>query len=121
MYYEIIEKVNALGPPKKIAGTDIQRASIHLLHKMSPEKILKAHLQSMMAMGSATDKKDKKALSVLLQPREYALFLKIIKKINALGISKKIKGTDIQRASIYLLHNLKTDKILMAHYQSLML
>ena len=120
MYFEIIEKMNALGPPKKIAGTDIQRASIHLLHKMSPEKILKAHLQSMMAVGAPETKRKKLCLCFYNQ-ESIKSFPRSLDKINALGVSKKIKGTDIQRASIYLLHKMKPEKILKAHYHSLML
>lgn len=121
MYNNIIERVNNVGLGKMIRGTDVQRASIHLLAKMKAETILQAHHKALMPMKPSEISNNKiHPISVPLQAKEFVMFNKIIDKVNALGLPKKVRGTDIQRASIYLLDKMNTEKILKAYYKVLM-
>ena len=121
MYNKIIERVNNLRPAKMIRGTDIQRASIHLLAKMKAETILKAHHKALMPMKPSEISNNKiHPISVPLQNKEFVMFNKIIENVNGLGLPKKMRGTDVQRASIYLLENMKPERILKAYYVALM-
>lgn len=117
IYQKIIDKVNKLGPPQKVKGTDVLRASIHLLQTIDTSEILKMceDVQNPPKWKPGMKRDTTRRITVTVKKREHDMFFENLSKVNQVT-KQPVDGTDLLRASIHLLQDMKAKDIYMAHY-----